>query len=169
MHLQINMRIILLLSLLLAGCAGGSLKPTVPESGDARSTCEATKGTIVDLLNVNIERNLEMAQAGGAALGGYIANEATEDSNDIAQAVATVAGAATGSALGNMIGENFINRDGIELLVEVNGNVISVVQEVDPTVTFYKGDPVWVVGATKRVTYSRNRCASGTRVLPRSE
>lgn len=163
------MRTIFLLSFLLTGCVGGSLKPTVPDSGDARNTCDVSSGVIIDLVNVEIERNIEAAQAGGAALGGYIANEATDGSNDIAQAVATVAGAATGSALGNMIGQQVLNRDGVELLVDVNGSVVSIVQQDDPSVTFQKGDAVWVVGATSRARYNSKKCASGTRVLPRSE
>ena len=163
------MRNIFLLSFLLTGCVGGSLKPTVPDSGDARNTCDVSSGVIIDLMNVEIERNIEAAQAGGAALGGSIANEATDNSNDIAQAVATVAGAATGSALGNMIGQQMLNRDGVELLVDVNGSVVSIVQQDDPSVTFQKGDAVWVVGATSRARYNSKKCASGTRVLPRSE
>lgn len=169
MHLQIKMKYIILLSFLITGCAGGSLKPTVPDSGDARNTCDVTEGVIVDLLNVNIERNIEAAQTGGAVLGGYIANEATNGENEVTQVIATLAGAAAGSAVGNAVGQRALNRDGVELLVQVNGNVISVVQQLDTTVTYQKGDPVWVVGATNRVRYNRNKCASGTRVLPRSK
>lgn len=169
MHLQINMKRLILLSFLLTGCVGGSLKPTVPDSGDARNTCDVSSGVIIDLVNVNIERNIEAAQTGGAVLGGYIANEATNNSNDITQAVATVAGAAGGSALGNLLGQQMLNRDGVELLVDVNGSVVSIIQQDDASVTFQKGDAVWVVGATSRARYNSKKCASGTRVLPRSK
>lgn len=169
-HLQTDMKKLALLIpfTLLVGCAGGSLKPTVPDSSDARRACRAQEGVVVDLLNVNIERNIETAQAAGAALGGYIANEATRNSNDITRAVVTVAGAAAGSAVGNTVGEHALNRDGVELLVDVNGTTLSIVQELDPSATFHRGDAVWVIGATSNQRYSRNRCSSGTRVLPRS-
>jgi len=151
---------------LITGCAGGSLKPTVPDSGDARSTCPVQEAVVLDLVNVTIERNVEAAQAGGAALGGYIGNRALKNESELEQVLGTVVGTAAGSAVGNAVGTRALNRDGVELILQVNGSAVSVVQELDPDVTFYKGDTVWVIG---NVGNRYGRCSSGTRVLPKGK
>ena len=152
--------------MVLTACAGGSLKPTVPDSGDARNTCPVQEAVILDMVNVTIERNVEAAQAGGAALGGYIGNRALKNESELEQVIGTVAGTAVGSAVGNAVGTHALNRDGVELILQVNGNAVSVVQELDPGVTFYKGDTVWVIG---NVGKRYGQCSSGTRVLPKEK
>ena len=157
-------------SLVISGCAGGSLKPTVPSQSDGRKACPTSEGTIIDIIDVTIEGNTEVAQGAGAALGGYTANRAAKNESEVVEIVATVAGAAVGSVAGDMVSKNVLSRDGQELMVYVNGVTHSIVQESDINQPYSVGQDVWVVGnltANKLGSRYNNTpsCTSGIRVL----
>ena len=156
--------------LILSACAGGSLKPTVPSQSDGRKACPTSEGTIIDIIDVTIEGNTEVAQGAGAALGGYTANRAAKNESEVVEIVATVAGAAVGSVAGDMVSKNVLSRDGQELMVYVNGVTHSIVQESDINQPYAVGQDVWVVGnltANKLGSRYNNTpsCTSGIRVL----
>lgn len=156
--------------LILSACAGGSLKPTVPGQSDGRKACPTSEGTIIDIIDVTIEGNTEVAQGAGAALGGYTANRAAKNESEVVEIVATVAGAAVGSIAGDMVSKNVLSRDGQELMVYVNGVTHSIVQESDINQPYSVGQDVWVVGnltANKLGSRYNNTpsCTSGIRVL----
>ena len=156
--------------LILSACAGGSLKPTVPGQADGRKACPTSEGTIIDIIDVTIEGNTEVAQGAGAAIGGYTANRAAKNESEVVEIVATVAGAAVGSVAGDMVSKNVLSRDGQELMVYVNGVTHSIVQESDINQPYSVGQDVWVVGnltANKLGSRYNNTpsCTSGIRVL----
>ena len=155
----------------LAGCAGGSQKPTVPSRDDGRKACPTAEGTIIDLVEVTIEGPTEIAQGTGAALGAYTANRAAKNESEVVEVIATAAGAAVGSVAGDMVSKNVLSRDGVELMVYVNGVTHSIVQEWDNRQPYLVGQDVWVVGHLQPDRSWGNRynqtssCASGIRVL----
>ena len=157
--------------ILIAGCAGGSQKPTVPSRDDGRKACPTAEGTIIDIVEVTIEGPTEIAQGTGAAFGGYIGNRAAKDESDVVEAIATGAGAVLGSMAGDAAAKNIMSRDGVELMVFVNGVTHSIVQESDNRQPYAVGDNVWVVGHLQPDRSWGNRynqtssCASGIRVL----
>lgn len=161
----------LCLSLLLVGCAGGSQKPTVPSRDDGRRACPTAEGTIIDLVEVTIEGPTEIAQGTGAALGAYTANRAAKNESEVVEIIATAAGAAVGSVAGDMASKNILSRDGVELMVYVNGVTHSIIQETDVNQPYAVGQDVWVVGNLVQDRSWGNRynqtsqCASGIRVL----
>ena len=158
-------------SLLIAGCAGGSQKPTVPSRDDGRRACPTAEGTIIDLVEVTIEGPTEIAQGTGAALGAYTANRAAKNESEVVEIIATAAGAAVGSVAGDMASKNILSRDGVELMVYVNGVTHSIIQESDVNQPYAVGQDVWVVGNLTQDRSWGNRynqtsqCASGIRVL----
>ena len=156
--------------LILTACAGGSLKPTVPGQSDGRRACPTSEGTIIDIIDVTIEGNTEVAQGAGASIGGYTANRAAKNESEVVEIVATVAGAAVGSMAGDAISKNVLSRDGQELMVFVDGVTHSIVQESDVNQPYVVGQDVWVVGnltANKLGSRYNNTpsCTSGIRVL----
>jgi outer membrane lipoprotein SlyB len=157
--------------LILSACAGGSQKPTVPSRDDGRRACPTSEGTIIDIIDVTIEGNTEVAQGAGAALGGYTANRAAKNESEVVEIIATVAGAAVGSVAGNMVSKNVMSRPGQELMVYVEGVTHSIIQESDVNQPYSVGDDVWVVGNLTQPKNWGNRyntapqCASGIRVL----
>lgn len=157
--------------ILIAGCAGGSQKPTVPSRDDGRKACPTAEGTIIDLVEVTIEGPTEIAQGTGAALGAYTANRAAKNESEVVEIIATAAGAAVGSVAGDMASKNILSRDGVELMVYVNGVTHSIVQESDVNQPYAVGQDVWVVGHLQQDRSWGNRynqtsrCASGIRVL----
>ena len=156
---------------LIVGCAGGSQKPTVPSRDDGRRACPTAEGTIIDLVEVTIEGPTEIAQGTGAALGAYTANRAAKNESEVVEVIATAAGAAVGSVAGDLVSKNVMSRDGVELMVYVNGVTHSIIQESDVNQPFEVGQDVWVVGHLVQDRSWGNRynqtssCASGIRVL----
>jgi len=157
--------------ILIAGCAGGSQKPTVPSRDDGRRACPTAEGTIIDMTEVTIEGPTEIAQGTGAALGAYTANRAAKNESEVVEIIATAAGAAVGSVAGDMVSKNVLSRDGVELMVYVKGTTYSIVQEWDSNQPYLVGQDVWVVGNLTQDRSWGNRynqtssCASGIRVL----
>ena len=156
---------------LIVGCAGSSQKPTVPSRDDGRKACPTAEGTIIDIIEVTIEGPTEIAQGTGAALGAYTANRAAKNESEVVEVIATAAGAAVGSVAGDLASKNILSRDGVELMVYVNGVTHSIIQETDQRQPFAVGDNVWVVGHLQPDRSWGNRynqtstCASGIRVL----
>ncbi len=162
---------VIIAGLIISGCAGGSQKPTVPSRDDGRRACPTSEGVIIDIIDVTIEGNTEVAQGAGAALGGYTANRAAKNESEVVEIVATVAGAAVGSIAGDMVSKNVMSKPGQELMVYVNGVTHSIIQESDVNQPYSVGDDVWVVGNLTPQKSWGNRynttpqCASGIRVL----
>ncbi len=162
---------VIIAGLIISGCAGGSQKPTVPSRDDGRRACPTSEGVIIDIIDVTIEGNTEVAQGAGAALGGYTANRAAKNESEVVEIVATVAGAAVGSIAGDMVSKNVMSKPGQELMVYVNGVTHSIIQESDVNQPYSVGDDVWVVGNLTPEKSWGNRynttpqCASGIRVL----
>ena len=162
---------VIIASVLIAGCAGGSQKPTVPSRDDGRKACPTSEGTIIDMVEVTIEGPTEIAQGTGAALGAYTANRAAKNESEVVEIIATAAGAAVGSVAGDMVSKNVMSRDGVELMVYVDGVTHSIIQEWDNRQPYLVGQDVWVVGNLTQDRSWGNRynqtsqCASGIRVL----
>ena len=156
---------------LIVGCAGGSQKPTVPSRDDGRRACPTAEGVIIDLVEVTIEGPTEIAQGTGAAFGGYIGNRAAKDESDVVEALATGLGVVAGSMAGDAAAKTVMSRDGVELMVYVNGVTHSIIQETDLRQPFAVGQDVWVVGHLQQDRSWGNRynqtstCSSGIRVL----
>lgn len=162
-------------SILITGCAGGSLKPTVPSKDDGRKACPTYEGTINDVVEVTIEGLTEVAQGAGAAFGGYVGNRSAKNESDVVEALATGVGVAVGSMAGDVASKTVMSRDGVELMVHIKGTTYSIVQEQDVNQPFVVGQDVWVVGNlnqpknsnywNNRYGNTRSKCSSGIRVL----
>ena len=160
-----------IVSVLIAGCAGGSQKPTVPSRDDGRKACPTSEGTIIDMTEVTIEGPTEIAQGTGAAFGGYVGNRAAKNESDVVEALATGVGAVVGSMAGDAASKTVMSRDGVELMVHISGTTYSIIQEWDQRQPYLVGQDVWVVGNLTQPKNWGNRyntqtqCASGIRVL----
>ena len=165
-------------SIIIAGCAGGSLKPTVPSNKDARRACPTDMGTIIDLTEVMIEGPTEIAQGTGAAFGAYVGNRAAQNESEVVEAIATGVGAVAGSVAGNIASKTVLTRPGVELMVLIpsRGSTYSIIQESDINQPFEVGQDVWVLGnlqsAPDNNVWNRRYgnkpdtgCKSGVRVL----
>jgi len=160
-------------SVLIAGCAGGSQKPTVPSREDGRKACPTAEGTIIDMTEVTIEGPTEIAQGAGAAFGGYVGNRASSNESDVVEALATGVGVVVGSMAGDAAAKNIMTREGVALMVHIKGTTYSIVQEWDSRQPYLVGQDVWVVGNLQQPKTawngkrygSESYCESGIRVL----
>lgn len=148
--------------LLIVGCTSTQNHPTV--TGGA--TCQAEEGIILDIQSVTIERNTEVAQGIGAGLGGYVANRATKDKDEVVEVLATAIGAGAGAVIGDKVADATQDLQGKELIVQLDSGVHSIIQQ--DVGSFKAGDAVWVIGFTPRVSYRRNNCGEQVRVMPRT-
>ena len=157
------MKYLLLLSLLtVVGCTSTQNSPTVTTG----ATCKAVEGVILDIQSVTIERNTEIAQSVGAGLGGYVANRATKDQDEVVEVLATAIGAGAGAVIGDRVADATQDLAGKELIVQLDSGVHSIIQQ-DVT-SFESGDKIWVIGFTPRNYYGRNNCGNQVRVMPRT-
>ena len=157
------MKYLYLISLLLVvGCTSTQNHPTVTKG----STCRAIEGVILDVQSVTIERNTEVAQSVGAGLGGYVANRATKDKDEVVEVLATAIGAGAGAVIGDKVADATQDLQGKELIVQMDSGVHSIIQQ--NVGTFTPGDKVWVIGFTPKNYYRRNSCGEQVRVMPRT-
>ena len=138
---------ILILALMLAACAGPNPYGASNEnytSSEANQTLHVSNGIILDLQPVSIdsEGNLIGKTAGG--LIGGIAGSSVGGGRG--SAAAAVAGAVVGGLIGNKAEALYSEANGVQITVQLdNGQVQSVVQEVNENVRFRKGDHVKLI------------------------
>ena len=156
----------LLILLTLTSCAGGSLRPDMPATSEARKACNFVLGKVISVQDVLIEADRESAQAAGATIGGYVGNRVSDGESDLEQTITTLAGAAIGNKIGDAVGQAKA-RPGINIFVELNGGTgISVVQEKIET-PMVAGQEVLVSGYPRPRGYYNRDSACTLRVLPK--
>ena len=154
----------ILLVMLITGCAtGGSLRPDMPSASEGRKACNFVMGTVISVQDIIIEADRETSQATGAAVGGYLANQASKDDDDVEQAMKTLAGAVIGNAIGDAVSKGK-DRPGLQIFVELGGTGggITVVQE-KAGYNFSSGQEVLVTG----YPVERYNRTCSLRVLPK--
>lgn len=141
-----------LLAVSLTACSGrSSLKPNVVTRGDAQKTELVRNAVLRGVEEVEIEGDRTLGAAIGAGIGALIANQAVKKSHGTGTEVAaSAAGAVLGGLVGEKAGNLISKKSGLRLLVEFEtGDVLSIVQEADPSVVFQVDGPVLVYGSTR--------------------
>ncbi|MCL6417480.1 glycine zipper 2TM domain-containing protein [Aestuariirhabdus sp. Z084] len=141
-----NYMLVAFLSLfVLSGCVS-NLSGTSYSRDEARQVQQVKLGVVLDVQLVQIEGTKSGigAIAGGAAGGIAGSTIGSGKGSDIA----AIAGAVAGGLLGGQAEEAYTREQGVQLTIELSdGTYISVVQQADPNVQFYKGDSVKVLTA----------------------
>ena len=146
----------------ITGCTATNNHPSVVDG----STCPVQQGTVLDVQSVTIERNTDTAQAIGAGIGGYVANNATNDRGEVTRVLATAAGVAAGAVIGDKVADATQDLSGVELIVQLDRGTHSIIQQSTQYI-FQAGDAVWVVGYPDSRVYSRTNCrGQDVRVFP---
>ena len=155
-------KLLLATALLITGCTSTQNSPNVVDG----STCPVQQGTVLDVQSVTIERNTETAQAIGAGVGGYVANNATRARGEVTRVLATAAGVAAGAVIGDKVADATQDLSGVELIVQLDRGTHSIIQQ-STRYNFQSGDAVWVVGYPDSRVYSRTNCrGQDVRVFP---
>nr|WP_308421603.1 glycine zipper 2TM domain-containing protein [Marinobacterium zhoushanense] len=146
---------ILLAVLTLAGCAQQSLTGDAYSRREARQVQHVQYAVVDSVRPVVIEGRTDgVVGAGAGAIVGGIAGSSIGGGRG--SSITTVLGAVAGGIAGQRIEEATSRRQGQELTLRLdNGELISVVQEVENNQFFRAGDRVRILrsGATMRVTY----------------
>ncbi len=138
---------ILLLSTVLFACTGPNPYGSASENystSEANQPMHVFNATVIGVQAVTIdsEGNFVGKIAGG--LIGGIAGSGVGGGRG--SSAATVAGAVIGGIVGKKADELYNKANGVQITVQMaNGQVQSIVQEVNPNVTFRKGDNVKVI------------------------
>lgn len=131
--------LILLLTLLAAGCAHRSASGDVYSRSDARKPYTTLFGTVSQVREVKIEGEPSWLGTWGGYVVGYELGREVGDSG-LGGAVGGIAGAVAGQ----VVEKSLTGEPGLEIQVELdNGNLITVVQS--DAIRFEPGDPVKVL------------------------
>jgi len=146
---------VLLVALTLGGCAQHGLTGDAYSRREARQVQHVQYAVVDSVRPVVIEGRTDgVVGAGAGAIVGGIAG--SEIGGGKGSSIATVLGAVAGGIAGQRIEESTSRRQGQELTLRLdNGELISVVQEVENNQFFRAGDRVRILrsGATVRVSY----------------
>lgn len=139
-HLSNTLNILILVAL-LSGCVAG-LKGETYTREDARTPQKVEFGVIVAVKAVVIEgTRSQIGAAVGSILGGIAASNASKGGD-----LSTTIGATAGGVLGHMAEERFTRAQALEITVrKENGDLISVVQEVDDIKEFKADDKIRIL------------------------
>lgn len=146
--------LISILTLALAACAGPNPYGNATEKyseGEANQPMRVSYATVLDVQPVTIdpEGNVIGTIAGG--LIGGIAGSGVGGGRG--SAVAAVAGAVVGGMIGKKADELYNKANGVQITVQFeNGQVRTIVQEVNQNALFRKGDHIKVIESPTRKT-----------------
>ncbi|MBV1790577.1 glycine zipper 2TM domain-containing protein [Marinobacterium sp. D7] len=147
--------VLLLAALTLGGCAQQSLTGDTYSRREARQVQHVQYAVVDSVRPVVIEGRTDgVVGAGAGAIVGGIAGSTIGGGKG--SSITTVLGAVAGGIAGQRIEEATSRRQGQELTLRLdNGELISVVQEVENNQFFRAGDRVRILrsGATMRVSY----------------
>lgn len=145
---------ILLISFSLFACAGPNPYGAATQHynrAESNQTMRVSYGTIIDLqaVQINSENNL-LGKAAGGLIGGIAGSSVGGGRGSSA---AAVAGAVVGGIIGNKAEALYNTNNGVQITVQLaNGQLQSIVQEVNPNILFHKGDHVKIInGAAGKV------------------
>jgi len=140
------------LSVNLVACAGSGLRPTDVSRTDARKAETVREGTVLEIYEVTLRGNTEVAQGTGAVLGGYVANRATKDSNEAVQVLATAAGAVVGSVVGESASNMALDKPGLNIVVKLDsGGTLAISQQTDTRTNLQIGGRVYLIGSGNNI------------------
>ncbi|WP_415896561.1 glycine zipper 2TM domain-containing protein [Neptuniibacter sp. QD72_48] len=143
----------MLCALTLSGCVS-NLSGTTYSRSEARQVQQVQYGVVQSAIPVVIEGTAGVVGgATGAVVGGIAASNVGGGSG---KDIATVLGAVAGGVAGKKAEEMLTRAQGQEITVRLdNGNMVSIVQEMDGGPAFAAGDRVRVLtrAGTARVTY----------------
>ncbi|MGI0119380.1 glycine zipper 2TM domain-containing protein [Zooshikella sp. RANM57] len=129
----------------LTGCMS-NLSGNSYSRDEARQMQTVQFGTVVGVEAVAIEGTKSGVGAIAGAAAGGIAGSTIGGGRG--SDIAAVAGAVAGGLLGGQAEEAYTRSHGVRLTIQLdNGAYISVVQQVDPAVRFYRGDRVRILTA----------------------
>jgi len=138
---------IFLLSITLIACAGPNpYGPTNQNYTDNETNqrMQITYGTIVDLQAVQIDSDKNMVGKVAGGLIGGIAGSSIGGGRG--SSAAAVAGAVVGGLIGNKAEALYNKANGVQITIQLaNGQLQSIVQEVNPNALFNKGDHVKII------------------------
>jgi len=135
--------IMLVLPLTFVGCASEQTGTTYSR-GDVGQVQDVAFGVVENVRAVHIEgTKTPIGTVAGAAIGGLAGSTVGHDTTS---SIAAIAGAVAGGLAGSAAEEGLTRADGVEVTVRLeSGEIISVVQAVDPKVQFKVGDKVRVL------------------------
>ncbi|ABZ77900.1 17 kDa surface antigen [Shewanella halifaxensis HAW-EB4] len=155
MTIKTNFVVLLTMSIAtIAGCTTPTPYGDAYAASETRTIQQVYYGTIVKAEPVTIaasDKTNIIAMIAGAAIGGILGSEVGGGAgSDIAAIGGSVAGGYAGSEIADAAGE----RNGVNLTIRLeDGRIISIVQEVNPSMIFQQGQAVQVNvdGNTARV------------------
>jgi outer membrane lipoprotein SlyB len=148
---MVSMITVLGLLVLAAGCQS-TLTGESYSRAEARKPQQVQYGTVEHVRPVALEGTKTPIGAGAGAAVGGIAGSGVGSGKGAA--VASVLGAVAGGVAGAAVEEQATKRQGVEITVRLdNQQIIAVVQEVSPGVSFHVGDRVRVlsINGTTRI------------------
>lgn len=139
----------------LGGCAQQGLYGTSYSRSQVGQAQTVRYGTVESSTPVRIEGRTDgiVGSGTGAVVGGIAGNQIGGGSG---RTLATVVGAVAGGLIGQRVEQASTERQGQEITIRLdNGQVLSVVQEVDNGQFFRPGDRIRVLGQGRslKVTY----------------
>ncbi|PCH85376.1 MAG: hypothetical protein COB26_11895 [Piscirickettsiaceae bacterium] len=133
--------------LTLTACAGPNPYGTATENyteSEANQPMHVSNATVLDVLPVTIDSDGNVVgKITGGLLGGIAGSSV---GGGRGSAAAAVAGAVVGGIIGTAADKLYNKANGVQITVQTdNGQVHSIVQEVNPNAIFRKGDHVKII------------------------
>ena len=146
-------------------------KPTTPDQRSALKNCPATEGTVRDIFNVTLDKDLTTIRNTAAVIGGYIGNQTTKDKGDVEEVIGTLFGGAVGAAVGNSAGKK-LDKEGVLLIIDIidprKGKTTLQITQGKDSLSFSVNDKVWIIGNLRNNPYNRKDPCNSVSVMPRS-